>query len=736
MCTVLVGSDGQEYQIGSAANADRGSYAALFALASTYHAEWLPSPDAAVTDTPLDAAAAATPESAAGCAVLVTYIPLVSSLQDPSDSSEAAALRLVLHNIRLRRQVEHPHLRTLFDSFYTDELLCPSAPASSHGSGGAVLVKRRPGASQAGPSPAGGNARRVSDGRRGAGGAAALTLPAPRGTTALVVVEEFVKGCSLVEYAAAVAAGLLSPSTVELHRGAAVVACQVVQLLLHLHTSSNLQCRHVPLDCVHLDSEKGRICLRLPLGAAAMADVAVDCAGVSTSSASAAATTTAVTVREAGGGAGALFVVAPELRDVARYAAAVVPPPPRGAPLSSADVWAVGLLLLQLCCLPRGTPAGVVVDAATAERAAVLSGDRDELLGLLPDGTEDAMQELLSSCLDPLPRRRPRLWTLLSSAALSPHRATAADGASRTIIALAEAVAAVSRRENAVAPSSFEPRRVDAVPPQPIDVSLAALSLQGVRWVTPRCARDVFAPASAPPSAPAVSCTVGGGVPVVPDLSLAPTLPSPAVHQLSLAAATRQTMRDVTVLHGLYTGPVGAEGAALTSTAGPARTGALAVLQEEVRRSRQLPRDIASTTAVLEELAEHFAHLERADPELSVRLAELLLEGFAGCSADVAAVRESVAVADALMRTSSSHPEAAPVHAPGTEGDGAFEEPVQPGAQEGPRDATFNVAATLRAMPLLPVQIISSDRAANTSSVLYNSWLRKQRKKYLNVDGV
>ncbi|CAG9582640.1 conserved hypothetical protein [Leishmania major strain Friedlin] len=738
MSAVLVDTRGHEYRLEMAVDPERGSYGALFAQATTYRAQRLFRP--CMEDIPglvEDNASEAGAKSLASAA-LVTYIPLTTSLQESDTTSEAALLHLLVQNIRLRRQADHPYLRTLIDAFYTNQV--PSSPSSTSGGVGSVVVMKGPGASPASLSPPRENlvkqtgTAQDSGGTNWPAGAAAPALALSPAITALVVVEEYIEGCSLADYADAVAKMHLKQGNLKIQNDAAAIACQLAQALLHLHAVGHVLCRDLPLDCVHMDINKGCVQVRLPLSATAMLDMVEGSASAAPGAVMASPRTTSIgestsnAFRE-----GKCFVGAPELSKMSDWNK--IASPPCGALPLYADVWALGLLMLQLCSLNHKNLSGAT-DAT--ERLLVIRSHLLQPAALLPADTEEDMAELILSCLECSPTKRPTLSMLLKSSAFAKHRSFTMREPNRAVISLAQAVKAIRRHERtsaSVQPAALHSRTMSTIdtdlPNQVVDDSLISLSLQDLHWTTPPSFRDVFVPILVSPPGTADLCEVPGGI-ASRDLTAAATTQGRQRPPPSLAAATEQALHDVALLHDRYRDICVMATQSSTSAAPSAQQSACAALRDRVQNTGQLPRDFTTTTTIMEELTEHLAKLEQNDPKLCLRFMELLLEGFATCPSDIAAVADSVALADTLFHASATDT-AATSGAQPVRKEAPLEEATQHSVP-GQKEAVFNVAETLRVMPSMPAHVISSDRAANTSSVLYNSWLRKQRKKHLKMD--
>ncbi|KAG5466868.1 hypothetical protein LSCM1_01045 [Leishmania martiniquensis] len=732
MNATLVDTQGRAYRLKAAEGAERGSYGALFSRASTYRAQRLLPQRTEGISRP------AKGKTSKSCAeswerdVLVTYIPLTTSLQESASTSEAVSLQLVLQNVRLRRQVDHPYLRTLMDAFYTDQTLSSPRPASDGADH--VGVEKRADASpetekcrkRKGATPGSGGTQLVTD-------TAALTGISSPTITALVVVEDYTEGCSLSDYATAVAKRLLFQGHSKMLQNMAVISYQLAQVLLHLHAVGHVVCRDIPLDSVRLDINKGCVRFRLPLSAAAMLDMAEGSAG----SCQATVLTLPHLMPEDDSpsgvaGEGRKVVCAPEVSNMSCWGES--PAAPGGALPLSADVWALGLLMLQLGSLNH-----VDFSAATsaAERLAVIRSHLHHLAALLPPEAGEDMVRLISDCLALSPARRPTLQALLQSRAFAKYHFSTAAQRNDAAIHLAEAVRAVYQKEPS--PPSMEPtaqlsRKRDAagicLPNMTVEGFLMSLSLEDLSWETPQCFRDTFVPVveppaqtrnpSAPPSDSASpKLTTGGTTPVFEG-------PPP-----SLAIATKQALQDVALLHDQYRALDAAATPISSPTTSSAHQSVWAAWRERVRHTRQLPHDVTSTKTTMEELAEHFAKLEHAEPRLCFRFIELLMEGLENCPSDVTAVTDSVVLAEALQHTSATDTAGAS-DAPLVRDDSSVDEMI-PHVAPMQKVTVFNVAETVRVMPSMPAHMISSDRAANTSAVLYNSWLRKQQKKHLKM---
>lgn len=691
MSATFADAHGGEYRLVAPVEGDGGGYASLFTQATAYRAHRLAPAVDDLQDTgercPSDATAAAAPATT----VLVTHITLTSSLQDAPASSEAAALEAVLRNLALRRRIRHSLLRTLVDAFFTDQQLsCTPALSNASGNGGGESVARVAASSAA------------CDERDSVHHSSTLT--------ALIVIEEFCEGCSLADYANAVSSGRLTCSDAKLQRDAAAVVYPLASVLHHVHTSTPIVCRAVPLECVFLDVNQGTLRVRLPLSAVCR-DVELD--GVDGSD------SLGCPAVDFGLRDDVPTLCAPELCRLrgwgtAEAAAALLLD--GGGVSASADVWALGTVLLELCALNRSELAGPRLHAER-ERAAVLLRHIENPDALLPPGVHPTVAQLVGACLETVPRQRPSMAAVLKAAAFSTHRSFSRLEQSRAVISIAEAVlqtrtseAAAAEQQNTVSPRTWA------------DAGLAMLTLPGLSWSTPDAFREALFPDGALPGER--EAATGAAVPLSPDAAEA---------GLSLASMTQEALQDVTRLHARYR-DLGTRNVAASSDASVAAGNA--ALRARVRRSRQLPRDIASTAKIMDDLTEHFAQLEQSDPRSCLRLMELLVEGFAASDADVEAVASGLVVADALLHAS---PTAVTSPTGGhdlasLDGSVNLDDASVNSEAEAPSTG-FSVADTLRVMPSMPAQVYSSDRAANTTAVLYNSWLRKQKKKHLKMDG-
>ncbi|CAJ1036605.1 hypothetical protein Q4I30_007504 [Leishmania utingensis] len=739
MSAVLVDTCGREHRLERAVVAEPGSYGALFARAATYRAQCLTPPGTEDVSRRREASSGESHPKSFASAALVTYIPLTTSLQDPATTSEAASLDLVLQNIRLRRQVDHPFLRALIDAFYTDQVLSPPTLASDGAD--SVNVKTWPGASLPSTPPPRENHAKEADSAQDTEGptrpdgptASALT---PSSTiAALVVVEEYVEGCSLADYADAVAKRHIKRSNRKMQEDAAAISRQLAELLLHVHAVGHVLCPDIPLDCVHLDLKKGCVRVRLPLRAAATLDI------VEKSTGAALAVTTTVpcmasidnSMRSVPGEGGPC-VCAPEMCEMACWNDGTSAP--WGALPFSADVWALGLLMLQLCSLNHKD-----LSTATnaAERLVVVRSHLHELVSLLPSETEKDMVELIRSCLEYSPTRRPTLGMLLESRCFAKHRPLRVREPTPAIMTLAEAVMTV--KNNEASPSSMQPaarhsRTMNTtdtnLPGVVADDTLVFLSHQVLAWTTPRSFRDAFVPMVDSSLGTADPCALLGSRASKDPTAAATTQPRQSSPP-SLAAATQQALQDIALLHEQYHRICVMSSDPSTLATPCVQQSTYKALRDRVQRTRQLPRDITSTTTIMEELTEHFAKLEHSNPKLCFRFMELLLEGFTNSPSDVEALIETVTLAEALLHASSMDTSAAGGAQPIREDAPLNDTTGNSAANE--KGSVFNVNETLRVMPSMPAHVISSDRAANTSAILYNSWLRKQRKKHLKMDG-
>ncbi|KAG5467412.1 hypothetical protein CUR178_01055 [Leishmania enriettii] len=738
MDVVLFDTDGGAYRLETAVGAECGSYGALFSRASTYRARRLPAPCTEDISRPADSEANESRTKSSTGDVLVTYIPLTTSLQESAIKSEAASLHLVLQNIRVRRQVDHPYLRTLTDAFYTDQVL--SSPSSVSDGVGAVVMRKRPGSPLRGTSPQGVELRRREGTEEDSGGAERLvdTAASPGISsptmTALVVVEEYVEGCSLLDYVDAVAKRHLIQGNPKMQDNAAAIGCQVAQILLHLHAVGHMVCRNIPLDCVHLDAKRGCVRLRLPLTTAAMLDVVES----STGSCQATVLTSRYATPEdeptnTVSGAGKKIVCAPEMSNMSCWSE--IPSAPWGARSVGADVWALGLLMLQLCCLHHDDFSAAI---NASELLVVIRRHLHHLAYLLPSETEEGIAGLIRSCLEFSAEKRPTLQALLQSRTFAKHCPSKVLQPNGVIITLAEAVKAVQRKENLLPSMQPAAQLLHTSDVVCSDLSsptaeglLVSLSLEDLIWETPPSFCDAFVPMiGSPPLANDVAKLPGGS-------GSQDTTASGATQPLersppSLAAATKQALQDVVCLHGHYRGMGVVATPKSTPTALSAHQRARAAWRERVQCTRQLPRDITSTKSMMAEITDHFAVLEHADPRLCLRFLELLMEGFENCPSDVTAVSDSVVLAEALLLISATDTVDAGAARPVREDSPIGDATEHLLAEQ--KETFFNVAETLRVMPSMPAHMISSDRAANTSAVLYNSWLRKQRKKHLRMD--
>lgn len=738
MSSTFFDTQGNKFLIECVLDSEHDSYASLFTTAVTYRARHV---SADVDDT-----LSLQPQQTGGSistaikanhlvadTVTVTYIPLSSSVQGIAASEESAAFLALRDHVRLRRQVEHPFLRSLLDVFYTQQRLAPpvrSAPAAAE--------VRRPVETN---SPTAARARKperhtvdrgkVDGGFAASGGDAAdrgdaesfpsvTTSPSSSSSStdafaALVLVEEFVEGCTLADYADAVVHKRLRPTSAKLQRDAAAIAYQLAQLLHYLHETGHIQCRELPLGNVALDQNKGFVSVRLPLSAVRvlqepgekrLSDVVA-----------ALVSETSQLNRESGRcwTEKPRLLRAPELRGAAFWDAMWSPASDETALFRMADVWALGLVTTLLCTLNHK----LFAQTTRAERLSVVGAQIQHLPELLPHDMQEDMLHLICSCLENAPERRPTAAGVLKSAVFVKNRSYTKLEQHRAVISIAEAVANANKRKmppvalQLAESSATAAARTAAAS---ADSELLLLSLQETAWdFTPMC-RDVFSPAGV---------TAAGPGKVV--------IPYSEQVAASLKQATQDASQDLERLcvqcARLY--QVDPSGAA-ACTASRIKDDSL---RERLRRSGQMPRDLPATIHIFEELTERFAQLERSSPDASLRFIELLLEGFTSSPQDVEAVRESVTLADALLRISQTSPSAVVEGGRGTaEKTDTFDgSTLSNSSAVDQRD--FQVADVLRSMPSMPERVIASDRAANTSAVLYNQWLKKERKRFVKSDG-
>ncbi|GET92805.1 hypothetical protein, conserved [Leishmania tarentolae] len=738
MSAVLVDSHGDEYRLLQTIEPESGSYGALFAQAATYRAQQvLPPPKAETPGLAETNAGESGAKSLLGSAV-VTYIPLTTSLQEGDSTSESALMHAVLQNIRLRRQVDHPYLRTLIDAFYTNQVL-QSSNSVRHDTGRVADIKQ-PSASARNSSSSPKSLEKQSYTAHVGGdtnwraSTAVSGLHSPLALTALVVVEEYIEGCSLADYVDVVAKGHLQQENRQIQKATAAIAYQLAQALLHLHTVGLLLCRDLPFECVHMDVNKGYVRVRIPLSATAMLDAVEG----STSSAVTAflpspCTAPIADARSTAFGEGKCSLCAPEMTEMSEWNESVSEA--CGSLPFGADVWALGILMLQLCSLNQKDLFGTT---NATERLLVIRSHLPHIVDLLPADIEGDMAELIGGCLQCSPRNRPTLSTLLKSSLFANHRSFTLLEPNPVIISDAEAVSDAKKQQGAfvsvqpTAPPSRAMNKVDTdFLHKVIDDSLISLSLKDMKWRTPRSFRDAFMPILAPPPGSTTSCEMLGGC-ASRDSAATPTMQSPQGLPLPLAAAAKQALHDITLLHDEYYDICVRAAQTSTSTTPSAETIACAALRERVQNSRQLSRDLTTTMTIMEDLTKHFTKLELSEPKLCIRLVEFLLEGFETSPSDIAAVTESITLADTLLHAASTNT-VSPGGASVVHKEAPLDEATQHRVPQQ-KEAAFNVAKTLRVMPSMPAHMISSDRAANTSAVLYNSWLRKLRKKRLKMD--
>ncbi|KAG5492707.1 hypothetical protein JKF63_01287 [Porcisia hertigi] len=734
---MFVDSHGHQYQLETPVEVERGSYGERFERAVAYRARRLFPSRTRAKQHPSESTTNQSGHMPLPGDMLVTYIPLTTSLQESTTAPEAGSLQLVLKNIHLRRQVHHPYLRSLADAFYTDQIF--SAPARASDGVESIVVEEGADASLAGTSPSRnhlvGQTCTLKDSeekhwRAPAGASAMKKFPS---TTALVVVEEYVAGCSLADYADAIAQKQLDRDGLIRQHDAVAIACQVTQLLLHLHLVGQVLCRFIPPECVHLSRREGCVKLRLPLCAVAMSDIMAGLAGCSS-----AAMLTYPSTSPADGLASAIsdggtgFICAPEIHETSRWDD--VASAPTGGASRCADVWALGLLMLQLCSLTHSSLS--LVHSAT-ERLAVICGHLHEPKVLLPCDVEESIAEVIHSCLERSPARRPTLRALLNTTAFVKYGSNTSRDPNPLLIGLADAMTTKRKVQHRSAIHQQTAQHLRKMSRDTssvlVDGTLMSLSLHDLQWTTPDDFRDAFLPTieasslTTPPSTPP-----GNTAPE--DSSAVVEAPIGQGQPFSLSAAAQQALQDVTFLHDLYRGICVGATRMPTPTKPSAYQKTPAALRARLQRTGQLPDDLSTTTVLMEELTKLFARLERTNPDLCFRFVELLLEGFVNSPSDVADVADSVVLAEELMSISARATAAPGKASSPAPKDFPIDDATDPVVPEH-RETVFNVAETLRVMPLMPARVISSDRAANTSAVLYNMWLRKQRKKHLWMDG-
>ncbi|KPI90222.1 hypothetical protein ABL78_0604 [Leptomonas seymouri] len=753
MSSTLYDTQGNRFLIESVLGPEQASYAFLFTNAVTYRARHVSANFDDTFQHPPPSTAAnvgiclptAPKSNVISDTVVVTYIPLVSSLQSSTPSNEAAALRALQENIRLRRQVEHPFLRSLLDVFYTRQCLvapvsrniAPNTDAEAVAPVCRPFERDSPATSSAqrreryrsASFEKNGGAEEARDGDRAeredalASASASSPFQIIAGT-ALVIVEDFVEGCTLADYAEAVACKRLTPSNAKLRRDAAGIAYQLAHLLHYLHDTGHVLCRELPLDNIALDVNKGFISVRLPLSAVRLLPEA-------------GARCLTDTVAELALGASQLHhddrfawteelrpLHAPELRRTASWDAFWHPlttPEADSTPVAfgAADIWMLGVVTALLCTLNHKN----FVHNTRAGRLAILCSQIESLPVLLPFDMEEGMQQLIHSCLEISPTKRPTATAVLKSAAFVPNRSHTELEQHRAVISIAEAVTNAAKCKTSPASlQTVDGRAVSraaawrAVTTAAPDTELTILSLQDAAWDVSPVYRDVFLPNQwmeqhEEPMVPQSSQPLGQEVP-------------------SLAQATQYALHDMERLYAKYerlfrTDLANAPFAVPNDTVHDE-------FRQQLRRSRQMPPNMPGVARIFEELTERFTQLERSNPDASFRFLELLVEGLSSSTQDVAVVRESVTLADALLQVSRLPP-------PPTSNDAAErmqsveEAGISNSGEVTARDC--QVADVLRAMPSMPERMLASDRAANTSAVLYNHWLKRERKKFVKSDG-
>jgi serine/threonine protein kinase len=772
MSSVFSDTRGNTFRIESLLGGESDSYASLFTTAVTYRARHITaSLDTAATacvaganappltpGQPHPTASASVPHvkpNTISKTVMVTYIPLLSSVQGIAPSKEASALLVLQDHIRLRRQIEHPLLRSLFDVFYTQQ--CLAAPGRS----GAVTAPTAGAAAVGTPvevtSPTNANARvrkaaclpssvedvngdesEVKDDEATDGSKAAKSSPPPSNTTskcsditgaALVIVEEFVEGCSLADYADAIARRRLVPTSAKLQRDAAAIAYQLAQLFHYLHGTGYVLCRDMPFENVMLDQNKGFISVRLPLSALRMLQEPGEKCLTNVAAALMSQTSQLNRVNECRLTEKSCSLRAPELRSIPYWDAAwnssdgTSDGGAAASAFGAADIWTLGVVTTLLCTLNHKQFA----QTTRAERFGIASAQVQRLQELLPGDMEEGMQDLIRGCLEASPTARPTAGGVLKSAVFVTYRSNTELEQHRAVISIAEAVENANKRKMPPPPlqlaesSTTAATRTVAVVP---DTDLSLLSLHDTAWEAPKMYRDVFLSnggdgAAALPGEPTTSRS------------------SQVLNRVSpsLARASQYALQDLMRLCAQYTrlNPTDASDSAPSSAYAGAMDRKGNTVCERVRRSRQMPRDLPSTIRTFEELTARFSQLERINPDVSFRLMELLLEGFSSSPQDVASIRKSVTLADALLY--AEWPPATLDEGAAVAGRvGSLETSVlSASVDKDQRD--FQVADVLRSMPTMPERMIASDRAANTSAVLYNQWLKKEKKKFAKLDG-
>lgn len=743
MSATFLDTLGNRFLIEGVVDGERDSYASLFSSSVTFRARHVGTVNSGSGGGDVSSSISASPPqqeknrpaaspkpNSMSDTVMVTYIPLTSRLLGDTNSKEATALTLLLDHVRLRRQVEHPLLRSLFDVFYTTQRLAAPVVVVAPPS----VVRRAvdvssPNASRARTLPERSTSAEASGSpivARDGDGANCVTCLSPSSTpaTALVLIEEMIEGCTLADYADAVTRRRLTPNNAKLQRDAAAIAYQLAQLLHHLHGTGHVLCRELPLECVALDQNRGFVSVRLPLSAVHMLEAAGNRRWRP-------GTTAQHHSSDGASWAGELRQLrAPELRDVAYWEAASAAAATSIDPASfgAADVWMLGVVTALLCAMNHKQ----LSQTTRAERSSVAGSDVQLLVEMLPADTQEGILHLIRSCLEATPAKRPTAAGVARSSAFLAHRSHTELEQHRAVISIAEAVAQTRRRK--MPPASLQLAESNATAPAAraapngagladgLDAAPALSSVQDVVWDDSRTYRDIFL---------ASECAADTD-------GQADESPSPDHRHHhhrdgapSLSLATHEAQQDVERLCARYDQLHGSESTCPPSMGNAAgATAAHGQLRERVNRSRQMPRDLSATMGVMEELTQRFAHLEKTNPDAAFRLMELLVEGLANCPPDVAAMQESAELADALLRTSR------PPHTPDGEEDRlgtADEARLSPSDEVEQRD--FQVADVLRVMPSMPERMIESDRAANTSAVLYNRWLKREKKKFVKWDG-
>lgn len=604
--------------------------------------------------------------------VAITIAPLTSSLQDSCNIAGQAFQRLLNH-LQYRTIVQHPLLRSLFSVF-----LCNRGE----------WKPRRP--------------EEVAELVTGCRHWTTLQDNA----TLLVVVEEYIDGCTILEYCNLLGQQRLVRSTAQLQRDAAAIVYQIAQLMAHLHFYGPFLCLDIPLQKIYTDEKSGRIRVVLPSSLTLMEDPALQ---------------RAVTCFD-----GVEHLLrAPEVRQMGLQLPAAMGT--TSGHHCGADVWCIGVLLLQLCSVGHSTFSMV---QSIVDRVAAVVPHLSAPHGILPPDVAEGVLLVLTSCLQQDPEKRPSVLELLTHPVFLTYKSHSLNEQNRAVIEVVETV----KRARAMdaPPATKEVRQDDGVKEKQTGRRCSVKHDAATPW---RGREVVHLPS---PSAWQLSTSLSEVYAIEPiqfptDSTSSGPLPLPvepkSSFQKELPPSSEGAPGEVSSFLQRICEEVSDDFSELLICFAQLPTEQLLhplSLTDATRIQQQFSQPTSLVLHQLHTLTKQMSELETIDPSVTIQFTEMLVESLMASNEDVEQIADTAILTEQLLRAAS---EAALLNSDSSE-------TVHETSGESESDCLYGstpsvaVPVTSQMMLLMPERITSSDTAVRTDAILYNKWVKKQQKSF------